>query len=199
MDLTSALTTMTVGVTMFVSTNIDDIFLLAAFFANPRLAPRHIVAGQFLGIALLVAMSTAAALAALVIPERWIALLGVIPLVLGLRLLWRLRRVDEDDDDERPAVAAGRSHVIAVAGVTIANGGDNLSVYIPVFANDIAAVPGYAAIFALLTALWCVAAHALVHAPRAVAHLRRYGDVLLPAVLIGLGVWILRDAAPLLR
>jgi cadmium resistance protein CadD (predicted permease) len=198
MDPASALTTLTLGVTMFVSTNIDDIFLLAAFFADPRLASRHIVAGQFLGIGLLVAVSAAAALAALVIPAHWIALLGVLPLALGLRLLWQLRRPD-DAEDEPTALAAGRSQVIAVAGVTIANGGDNLSIYIPVFANNVAAVPAYAAIFAVLTALWCVAGRALVNAPLAGAQIRKYGHVLLPAVLIGLGVWILRGAAPLLQ
>jgi cadmium resistance protein CadD (predicted permease) len=199
MALPEPLTTLTLGVTMFVSTNIDDIFLLAAFFADPRLAVRHIVAGQFLGIALLVAVSAAAALVALVIPERWLALLGVVPLAVGVRLLWQLRGPADDANEEAPARAAGRSQVMAVAAVTVANGGDNLSIYVPVFANEVAAVPGYAAIFAVLTAVWCVAGYALVNAPWAGAPIRKYGQVLLPAVLIGLGLWILRGAAPLLR
>ncbi|MFL5538288.1 MAG: cadmium resistance protein, partial [Longimicrobiaceae bacterium] len=51
------------AVAVFVSTNIDDIFLLSAFFADGHLRPRSIVAGQFLGIGVLVAASTLAALA----------------------------------------------------------------------------------------------------------------------------------------
>jgi cadmium resistance protein CadD (predicted permease) len=197
MDAISGLTTVGVGVSMFVSTNIDDIFLLAAFFAS-RLAARTIVIGQLLGIGGLVAMSAAAAAAAIVVPARWLALLGLIPLVLGIREALRLgtgASDDDDDDDEaRNAVAHARSQVLAVTAVTVANGGDNLAVYIPVFANDLSAVPLYAAIFGLMTLVWCAAGHALVNNPVAGGRIRLWGRVLLPAVLIALGLWLLAGA-----
>ena len=199
------LRTLGVGVALFVSTNIDDILLLAAFFADPRLRVRAIVAGQFAGIAALTALSAAAALAAIVIPEAWIALLGVVPLWLGLRQLWLLRAGDDDGDDDGPSMdeqayeRRTHSQLLAVAAVTVANGGDNLGVYIPVFAADVQAIPAYAAVFAVMTAVWCAAGHALVNNGLVGRHLRRYGHIGLPFVLIGLGVMILRGAAPLVR
>ena len=57
-----------VGIVVFASTNLDDVFLLAAFFADPRLPARSVVSGQFLGIGALVAGSAAAAWAALAVP-----------------------------------------------------------------------------------------------------------------------------------
>ena len=45
------------GGVVFVSTNIDDILLLATFFADPALARRQVVAGQFIGMGALVAIS----------------------------------------------------------------------------------------------------------------------------------------------
>jgi cadmium resistance protein CadD (predicted permease) len=64
----SWLTRLGIGVVVFASTNIDDIVLLAAFFADRHLLTRHIVIGQFLGIGVLTAASAIAALAALAVP-----------------------------------------------------------------------------------------------------------------------------------
>lgn len=194
------------AVVVFVSTNVDDLFLLSAFFADGKLRPRSIVAGQYLGIGVLVAASTLAALASLVIPPGWIALLGLVPLGLGIHRLLELRRGAEEEDEEaeilsgeRQAQRRTRSQALAVSAVTLANGGDNLGVYIPLFASRPAAIPVYAAVFAILTALWCGLGWLLVNNRWLGAPLRRYGHVLLPFVLVGLGVWILSGARVLLR
>lgn len=91
------------------------------------------------------------------------------------------------------------SQWIAVALTTIANGGDNLSVYIPLFSRELAWVPLYAIVFAIMTALWCGAGYWLVHHPIVGARIRQYGHVALPFVLLGLGLYILADARELLR
>lgn len=84
-------------------------------------------------------------------------------------------------------------------GVTIANGGDNLSVYIPLFASDFGLVPVYAAVFALMTAVWCAAGYALVNNRVAGQLVQRHGSIVLPFVLMALGLYILSDALVLLR
>ncbi|MFN0242684.1 MAG: cadmium resistance transporter, partial [Planctomycetota bacterium] len=138
-----AVETLAVSAAVFASTNVDDLFLLAAFFADPRLRPRAIVAGQFLGIGALTAASAVAALAALTVPDGYVALLGVVPLALGVKKLVELRRGDrhENDDLAQRAATSSASQILAVAGVTIANGGDNLGVYIPLFAREPAQIP----------------------------------------------------------
>ncbi len=193
---------------LFTVTNVDDLLLLAAFFADPHVSARTIVAGQFLGIGTLVAISAAAALAAVVIPPAWIGLLGLFPLLIGVRTLWQLRRAVGDDDQAVSALEGehaperrthAHAHTLGVASVTIANGGDNLGVYIPVFAADVHAIPIYAVVFAVMTAFWCFAGHALVNNRLVGCHLRRYGHLLLPFVLIAIGILILRDSLSLLR
>jgi cadmium resistance protein CadD (predicted permease) len=81
----------------------------------------------------------------------------------------------------------------------MANGGDNLSVYIPLFASDLQAIVVYPAIFAVMTGVWCAMGHALVNNPLAGSHIRRYGRMALPFVLIELGLYILVDARVLFR
>jgi cadmium resistance protein CadD (predicted permease) len=204
--MAASLTLIGISTTVFVSTNIDDIFLLAAFFADPHLRPRAVVAGQFLGIGVLVLGSILASVAALAIPEGYTALLGVVPLILGVRKLRELIRArgTSETEEERAEAAEQKmerrthSQVLAVAGVTVANGGDNLGVYIPLFASDPRAIPGHVVVFAIMTALWCLAGHSLVKNRLLGEHIRRYGHLVLPFVLIGLGLYILAGARVLL-
>jgi cadmium resistance protein CadD (predicted permease) len=118
---------------------------------------------------------------------------------MGSWKAWELiRGRGEDPDDEvedaRRAAARPGSQMLIVAAVTIANGGDNLSVYIPLFASNPRGVPVFVIVFAVMTALWCAAAHAFVKHPAGAALMRRFGHLILPAVLIALGCWILWDA-----
>jgi cadmium resistance protein CadD (predicted permease) len=205
--LTSLFTVTALGIVVFATTNIDDILLLAAFFADRTMRPAAVVVGQFVGIAALTFASAVAALLALTVPDGWIALLGIAPLALGIRglhSLWRWASEDADDElDDRAADARAarmaHSQWIAVALTTIANGGDNLGVYIPLFSRDLAWVPFYAILFTVMTAVWCAAGYWLVHHPVVGARIRQYGHVALPFVLIGLGLVILADARTLLR
>jgi cadmium resistance protein CadD (predicted permease) len=172
-----------VGAAAFVATNIDDLFLLVAWFAAGRTSTRAIVAGQYLGIGALFAASAAASALSLVVPEGWLRWLGVLPLVLGVKLLF---------ESGKEVAARDAPGLGAVTAVTVANGADNIAAYVPLFANSSArAIALMGATFAALLALWCVAARWLVHHPAAGAPLRRYGPRLVPWVLIGLGVWIL--------
>lgn len=192
-----------IGIAAFAATNLDDLFLLLAFFADDSLRRANIVFGKLLGIAVLTGASALAALLAFAVPEGWIGLLGLVPLGLGVHRLLALRRDGPGGEVEDVRKAAQRaqartgSQVLVVAGVSIANGGDNLGVYIPLFATALGSVPIYALVFGVMTLAWCAFAYALVHNPWFGARVRRYGHAILPVVLIGLGLYILMDARPL--
>ncbi len=188
-----------VGIVVFASTNVDDILLLAVFLSDPAFTTRQVIAGQFLGITVLTAVSAACALLAVAVPAGFIGLLGLVPLFLGIRGLWRLRRAKGDAaEEEEPSTRAGGSPVLAVAGVTIANGGDNLGVYIPMFSSAPRLMPLYVAVFSVMTAILCVLSYYLVNNPLLGKRLARYGRVALPVVLVALGLWILADAKTLI-
>lgn len=178
---------------VFAATDIDDLFLLIAFFSNRQFRARQVVAGQFLGIGCLVALSLAAALLARAIPDAYIGLLGLAPIAIGIRELW-----EADSGDEEPHVSSGRSargKVLSVAAVTLANGGDNIGVYAPLFATHAGwEIALMIAIFAGMTFVWCAGAYWLVRHPTLGSPIRRYGRGLLPFVLIALGLYILFEA-----
>ncbi|WP_412064378.1 cadmium resistance transporter [Rhizobium sp. SYY.PMSO] len=186
-----------VAIVMFASTNIDDIFVLLGFFADPRFRAKQIVIGQYLGIGALYGISVIASFLVLVIPAAYIGLLGFAPIYFGSKRLWErwngIETGDAPEDHEK--AAAGHGNIVAVTLVTIANGGDNISVYTPIFATRSAyEVLTIGCIFALLTAIWLGAAHSLVNHPTLGAPIRRHGHRLVPFVLIALGILILYEA-----
>ena len=197
------LTTALSAIVFFAATNIDDIVLLSVLFADPRLRPRSVVLGQFIGIGTLVLLSAVAGVAAVAIPRGWTSLLGAVPLVLGLykgAVALRARAAPVAGATEEPRNdSPGGATVLAVAGITLANGGDNLSVYIPVFAADRSVIVVYVLVFAVMTGLWCFAGFELVDNRIIGRRIRRYGDVVLPVVLIALGAHILYGARILFR
>ncbi len=178
---------------LFASTNVDDLFVLTGFFADRTLRAREIVLGQYAGITVLTAVSVAASLLSLVIPRAYVGLMGVIPIVIGVgKLLEVVRERGLGKEADRQPNAKG---IATVALVTIANGGDNIGIYTPAFAlrsgREVVAI---ACVFAVMTAVWCFAAHGLVNLPRVGAPIRRYAHVVTPVVLIGLGVMVLAEA-----
>jgi cadmium resistance protein CadD (predicted permease) len=196
-----------IAVVVYASTNIDDLLILAVFFADPRVRIGAVIAGRFIGLAVLVLLSAGAALLAMAVPGEWIALLGLMPLVLGLRLLPALSGKGGDagagpdavSADDAPPRRGFIAQAFTVAGVTLANGGDNLGVYIPLFATAPQAIITYVLVFAVMTAAWCALGYLAVNNPLIGSRIRRHGHVLLPVVLIALGLYILSGAVALIR
>jgi cadmium resistance protein CadD (predicted permease) len=180
------------AVVLFVSTNIDDIFVLITFYADHRFAIRQIVFGQYLGLYALVLISVVASLVSLLLPKEQVGLLGVLPVLIGARKLVALWRANKEGKTSGTNQARA---VLTVTTVTVANGGDNIGVYTPVFATrpfpDLVVI---GVVFAAMTALWLAVAYWLVNLPQVGAPIRRYGSWVAPVILIGLGAMILYKA-----
>ena len=189
------LTTVLQAIGLFAATNIDDIIVLSLFFARgagQRGTTARILAGQYLGFAgILVAAILVTTGAGAFLPPAAIPYFGLIPLGLGLWAAWEAWRGDGDDDDEAK-VAGKKVGVGTVAGVTFANGGDNIGVYTPVFLSvEPLAVVAYCVIFLALVAVLVALARFVATRPPIAEVLERFEHILFPIVLIGLGIVIL--------
>lgn len=205
-------------IVLFAATNIDDIFLLLTWFSqrSSSLKGSHIIIGQYVGFITLVLLSLIGALGALIIPQEWIGLLGLIPVYLGVKALleqYKERAEEQQAEREGEAYTVHQASVseetkenpnwlqklfhpsvYKVAAVTFANGGDNIGVYIPFFATykgwQISII---VTTFLLLVAVWCYIAYKLIAFPLVAQTLERYGHIIVPFVLIGLGILILKE------
>ncbi|KQQ80947.1 cadmium resistance transporter [Arthrobacter sp. Leaf137] len=194
------LATMLAAAAMFAATNIDDIVVLTALFlASSKGQPRawHIVGGQYTGFITLVGLSLLAALGLTIVPDEWVGLLGIFPLILGIFGLIRGLKREGDDDENRLTEGLG---LLGIAGITIANGADNIAIYTPVFRTMTPAdMTITVLVFLALVAVWCALGKLIGTHHKVVEALEKIEHWLVPAVFIGLGLTILIGSGSLQR
>lgn len=193
------------GITAFTATNLDDLVILTLLFSqvNATFRRRHVVIGQYLGFCTLIIASLFGFLGGLMLPSEWIGILGLVPITVGLN---RLLNPDQDSEPQLETECSSTSSlanflsppVYSVAAITIANGSDNISIYMPLFATTSASnLLVIIAVFLLLVGVWCYTTYKLTRQRDISNLLTRYGNHLVPFVLIGLGVFIILDSASL--
>ena len=124
------------------------------------------------------------------VPDRWVGLLGLVPLALGVRGL--VAAIRAGADDEPPPMATG---ILAVSGLTIANGANNVSVYTPLFrTSGVGASLVIGAVFTVLVAVWCLAGSWLGGHARVIALMKRYGRWIVPGVFVLIGAAIVLES-----
>ena len=183
----------------FTVTNIDDFVLLVILFIDSQtggLPPSYIVVGQYLGFAALLAISGAAAVGLVVVPARWVGLLGLLPLMVSVRGFIKASR-HRTDLGER---SVARNSLLSVTVVTIANGGDNVAVYVLMFhAQTLTDAAITVIVFLLLLAFWCAGAALIGTYGRLVSALTRVGQWLVPVVYLIIGIMVLASSGVLVR
>ena len=203
------------GVAAFAATNIDDLFLLMLYFSRAHNNPhreRYIIIGQYLGFSVLVFISVLGYLGSLLIPRQYVGLLGFFPILLGIRELVELRKGEKEEASTAKEAVDGRKNtrrgirnsrlsgwlnpqITSIAAVTIANGSDNIAVYTPLFAaGTVLQMLVIIGVFMIMVRVWCFAADWLAENPVTAGPLRRYGPLLMPFVLMGIGLSILIES-----
>lgn len=179
-----------VGSVAFVGTMFDNLFAFSAQLLVTDVARHRVVArAQALGVLVLVVIAAGVGSLLAPIPTRWIGVLCVAPWALAWHA-WRHRR-----DEIRPT---NRRGALTTFSVTLALGGDNLAVWIPLLrAHGTARGVGTAAVFALWEVIFVAGALALVRHPRVVAWGTRWGPALVPWVYLALGVLVLVECGTL--
>ena len=227
----------------FVTTNIDDIFVLMLFYSQvgDQMKKHHIIIGQYLGIILLLIVSVLGSLGLNLVPQQYTGLLGLVPILLGMKVWLEYRK------EKNAAASVTRESVHVVQGelgsdmiaehpqpdnsndigtvthvpntanpvtkikallmklinpailnvslVTIANGADNIGIYIPLFTrlNTLELIVTLV-IFLLLIAVWCFIGEKLTSFPGIKDTIQKYKNIVVPVVFIGIGIFILIES-----
>jgi cadmium resistance transport/sequestration family protein len=192
--------TLVSAVVVYVSTSIDDLFILMVLFGQPhsRKGALSIWRGQYAGVGILIAISLLAAFALHLVPQSWIVgFLGLAPIALGIRAI---RKNPEEPDTEvlekMKGINADGSHRLfwTMTVITIAAGGDNLGIYIPYFVSlDYRGIFIAIMVFLVLIALFCRIGQWLAKIPFVAKTLSSYSRIIIPIVFITLGILILLE------
>ncbi|WP_392531689.1 cadmium resistance transporter [Nostoc sp. C117] len=203
------ISTVIIGISAAFATTFDDNLYLTAFFGkvNHSFRPKHIIIGEFLGFTALVFASLPGFFGGMIIPSTWIGLLGLLPIAIGISNL--ISREEEGETVQAVSVdlpsplKSGRQkksllatirdpQTYRVSAVTIANGGNNIGIYVPLFASS--SLPSLSVILCvcyLAIGVWCLLSYNLTRNPLMTPVLTRYGRKVFPFVLIYLGLSIL--------
>ena len=182
--------TLLASVVAYVSTNIDDMFINMLLFASAKNKKDEfsIILGKYLGTGILVAVSVACAYGMQNIIGSYVHLLGIVPVFLGIREISNITM--QNSDNEEISVSSG--FIISTALITIANGADNIGIYVPLFAEfSVGQLWIMAGVFCVMTAVWCMSGKSIANLPRIKAIINRYRHIITPAVYICLGLIIL--------
>jgi cadmium resistance transport/sequestration family protein len=188
-----------------VATNLDDLMVLMLFSSrlNANFRPRHLILGQYLGFTLILLASSLGLLFGLLVSKQWIGLLGVVPLSIGVKQLFSSENEEEIQEVNLDFTSPKKRYLLTriptqtyhVAAVTVANGGDNIGIYVSLFANN---TPRHVliivVIFYIMVGIWCALAYFLVSHPRVAKLLTEYGHKISPFIYIILGTYILWES-----
>jgi cadmium resistance protein CadD (predicted permease) len=204
------ISTIIIGISVAFATTFDDNLYLTAFFGkiNRTFRARHIILGEFLGFTALVLASLPGFFGGLIVPETWIGLLGFLPIAIGCSNLINqesaealtvqtvsvnLNSHEKYQPHNKSILATIRDpQTYRVSAVTIANGGNNIGIYVPLFASS--NLPSLSVILCVCYAaigLWCFFSYHMTRNPLITPIVTRYGRKIFPFILIWLGLSIL--------
>jgi len=194
------------AIAVFISTSIDYLLIITIIFAQARTSRSkiHIVGGQYLGTALLVAASLLAAFVLHFIPQEWmIGFLGLVPIFLGIWAAFKKSESEENEEEEVLEKLEARKSTLlfwTITLITIASGGDNLGIYIPYFASMQAGKIAVAIIvFALAVSLLCFIGYKLSSVHLISETLEKYERIIVPVVYICLGIYIMAESGTITK
>lgn len=183
------------SIILYSGTAVDLLIILMLFFAKRKSRKDiiNIYLGQFLGSVSLILLSLLFAVVLDYIPSKEIlGLLGLIPILLGLKVL-----LLGDSDGEAIAKEGLRKDnknlIFLVAMITFAScGADNIGVFVPYFttlnlANLIVALLTFLVMIYLLV----FSAQKLAQVPSVGETLEKYSKWFIAVVYLGLGIYIL--------
>jgi cadmium resistance protein CadD (predicted permease) len=179
-----------VAILAFLGTMIDNFFAFAAqLIVTDKKHFRRVSYAQALGVITLLLLAGGIGSLLTPIPLPWVGLLCVAPWALAW-YAWRHRA--------KPPSEVFRRGAITTFVMTLALGGDNLAVWVPLLRAD-----GFfhsvitVAIFAAMELLFIVSAQWISSRPRLVEWGTKYAPLMLPWLYLGLGVLILVECGSL--
>ncbi len=202
--MVGALTMVVLAAGTFAATNVDNLVLLVGWMLSGRVPRHHIFIGYGLGMGALLAIAFGLGFSSNAIPVQYLGYLGIIPILLGAKMLVDLRResappggalqfAGDVDTVQRPAT---QGSIFAIASTQLANGVDTILVFSPLLADSRGDID-YLIVgcFVVMVAVWFGVAQLLtLHASR-LKGVAIAGRWLAPLVMILVGLYILDNTA----
>ncbi|MFD1389132.1 CadD family cadmium resistance transporter [Oceanobacillus oncorhynchi subsp. oncorhynchi] len=181
---------------VYIATGIDYLVILILLFSQIKKGQvKHIWIGQYIGTAIIIAVSLLVALGvANLIPQQWvIGLLGLLPLYLGIKI-WIKGEEDEDESSILSLFSSGKFNqlFLTVTFIVLASSADDFSIYIPYFTTlNIIEIFVAVIVFLIMVGVLCYVSYRLATLDFVSEKIEKYERWIVPIVFIGLGIYIM--------
>lgn len=181
-----------IDITAFISTNLDDLFVLTFLFSIAKTSKDRITiaTAQYCGLVILTLVGTIIGKLINGVSPHLIGLIGVIPIIMAIHLLLKRFRKSSDMGEDVPQQSV--ISFIFVISITISNGADNISVYVPLFSQfNILRYSFMLIIFAIMTFIWVLIGYNLARLPIIRNTLAKTNQIAIPIILFLIGCYII--------
>jgi cadmium resistance protein CadD (predicted permease) len=173
----------------YFATNVDNLLLLVGWMLGGRVSMGRLLSGYAIAVGAVLVVSLTLGLSANVIPINYVGYLGLVPMLLGVKLLAEQLRYRGSTPKSE---TLGSFSVAAIAMTLFSNSVDTMLVFAPLLADsstgtDRVIVAGYL----VMAFFWFFAARFF---SRRAARLRRVSTAaqwLTPLIMIAVGLYIL--------
>lgn len=175
------------------ATNLDNLLILVGFMARPQQSFPSLFWGVVIAAIVVSMLCGIAAQIGGAVSPRWIGLLGLFPIGLGLREIyqWWTRGAvlsPLENSDATPLRSP------AIASVMLASSADSIAALIPIFAETRRELIVWGATSILAVAiLGALLVRRIAHNASIGPWVQRVAPVIVPFVLIAVGVYVLLD------
>ncbi len=183
----------------FAATNVDNLILLVVLMGAGPARRVSVVLGFLSAAACVLALATLGALLGTSLDPALLGYFGLLPLGLGIVLLYRRLRGARPED-----TAAGEARAVARYGsgwfstflLMFSNSGDSLAIFFPLLAeSDHQSLLWEIALFVIMALLWVALAWRIAGQPGIALRIERVGEKLVPWIMMGAGIYILMNTA----
>lgn len=183
----------------FASTNLDNLLLLVGWQLARTASTLQLLAGYAFGMLGVLILAVLIGLVGYLFPVAYLGYLGVIPILLGVRLLLEklrgVRSAPAPASTAQEAVPAAAG-VLTLASTQLSNGIDTVLVFAPLLADSrLIFDVEIAGLFLLLALFWFGLARLLAAHALKLPALERLGGWLAPLMMIGVGIYIFVNTA----
>ena len=173
----------------YFATNVDNLLLLIGWMLGGRASKGRLAAAYSIAVIAVLLAALALGLSANAIPVDYIGYLGLVPILLGVKLL-----VDQFQkrDHDPSIVNTGNFSVAGIAATLFSNSVDTMLVFAPLLADsntrtDRMIVPAYLA----MAVTWFLVAHLLSQRAARLQRVSTAAQWITPLIMIAIGIYIL--------
>jgi cadmium resistance protein CadD (predicted permease) len=173
----------------YFATNVDNLLLLVGWMLGGRASMGRLATAYSVAVIAVLLAALSLGLSANAIPVDYIGYLGLVPILLGVKLL-----VDQfQKRDHDPSIVNTRNFSVAgIAATLFSNSVDTMLVFAPLLADsnartDRMIVPAYLA----MAVTWFLVAHLLSQRAARLQRVSTAAQWITPLIMIAIGIYIL--------